>query len=99
MALKLGFRGIDTACQPKHYYEKGVGEGIERSGVPRKELFIQTKFTSIDGQDPNNIPYDPKSDLSSQVKKSLEVSLQNLKTTYIDSLVLHSPMRTLENTM
>lgn len=25
MALKLGFRGIDTACQPKHYNEPGVG--------------------------------------------------------------------------
>lgn len=27
-AITLGFRGIDTACQPKHYYEAGVGEGV-----------------------------------------------------------------------
>lgn len=80
MALKSGFRGIDTACQPKHYHEPGVGEGIVRSGIPRNQLFIQTKFTSIDGQDLNNIPYDPKSDIKTQVKKSLEVSLHNLKT-------------------
>jgi len=25
LALKCGFRGIDTACQPKHYNEPGVG--------------------------------------------------------------------------
>ena len=27
-AISMGFRGIDTACQPKHYHEAGVGEGI-----------------------------------------------------------------------
>ena len=31
LALKKGFRGIDTACQPKHYNEPGVGEGIQRA--------------------------------------------------------------------
>ena len=45
------------------------------------------------------MPYDPKTDLVTQVKKSLEVSLANLKTTYIDSLVMHSPMRTFDKTM
>lgn len=34
-ALKLGFRAIDTACQPKHYNEPGVGEGILKSGIKR----------------------------------------------------------------
>lgn len=28
LAINKGFRGIDTACQPKHYNEAGVGEGI-----------------------------------------------------------------------
>lgn len=59
--MKSGFRAIDTACQPKHYYEPGVGEGILKSGIPRDQIFIQTKFTPIDGQDPNKVPYDPKS--------------------------------------
>ena len=27
-AIGLGFRGIDTACQPKHYNEAGVGDGV-----------------------------------------------------------------------
>jgi diketogulonate reductase-like aldo/keto reductase len=62
-ALKTGFRAIDTACQPKHYNEPGVGQGIQESGVPRDQLFIQTKFTSLNGQDPTNIPYNPKDNL------------------------------------
>jgi diketogulonate reductase-like aldo/keto reductase len=28
LAIQNGFRGIDTACQPKHYEEAGVGDGI-----------------------------------------------------------------------
>ena len=99
LALKCGFRGIDTACQPKHYNQPGVGEGIAQSGVPREQLFIQTKFTPLNGQDPNKIPYNPKDNLQVQVRKSLEVSLKNLKTSYLDSLVLHSPMPTLQKTL
>lgn len=56
LAIRKGFRAIDTACQPKHYNEAGVGEGIQRAyqeGIVRREnLFIQTKFTSLSGQDP-----------------------------------------------
>jgi diketogulonate reductase-like aldo/keto reductase len=99
LALKTGFRGIDTACQPKHYNEPLVGEGIAESGVAREDLFIQTKFTPIPGQDPQNIPYDPQSPIRDQVLKSFEVSQKNLKTEVIDSLVLHSPMPTLEQTL
>jgi len=52
-AVRLGFRGIDTACQPKHYYEPGVGAALrrlEQEGVGRDSLFIQTKYTPIRGQ-------------------------------------------------
>eukprot|EP00594_Rhizosolenia_setigera_P014251 CAMPEP_0178969218 /NCGR_PEP_ID=MMETSP0789-20121207/18725_1 /TAXON_ID=3005 /ORGANISM="Rhizosolenia setigera, Strain CCMP 1694" /LENGTH=309 /DNA_ID=CAMNT_0020655309 /DNA_START=49 /DNA_END=978 /DNA_ORIENTATION=+ len=102
-ALHYGFRFIDTACQPKHYNEAGVGDGwthaAEELGLKREDIFIQTKFTSIHGQDPNNIPYEKNADLDTQIRQSLEKSLSNLKTTYIDSLVLHSPFRTLEETL
>jgi len=94
-AVKAGFKGIDTACQPKHYHEKGVGEALEalkQEGFKRETLFIQTKFTPLSGQDPLSIPYDEKADLSTQVSQSFEVSKKNLKTDYIDSLVLHSPL-------
>lgn len=101
LALDKGFRGIDTACQPKHYKEPLVGEGIQRAyekGLKREDLFIQTKFTSINGQDPDNIPYDPKKTLPEQILESFSVSKKNLKTNYLDSLVLHSPMETWEET-
>lgn len=63
-----GFRFIDTANQPRHYHEAGVGEGwnlaAKELGLKRENIHIQTKFTPIDGQDPNNIPYDKSADLS-----------------------------------
>jgi diketogulonate reductase-like aldo/keto reductase len=102
-AIHSGFRFIDTACQPKHYHEPGVGEGwynaAHELGIAREDLFLQTKFTSIDGQDPRNVPYDVHATLEDQVRQSLHRSLENLHTSYIDSLVLHSPLDTLEETL
>lgn len=102
-AITMGFRGIDTACQPKHYHEPGVGEGlkacINKGVVSRPELYLQTKFTSLNGQDPHRIPYDPKASLEQQVNQSLETSLKNLQTTYLDCLILHSPMAILAQTL
>lgn len=95
-ALNNGFRGVDTACQPRHYKEPLVGEGISRTGIKRSDLFIQTKFTPFGGQDPDDCPYDPATSIEDQIKKSHSVSLENLKTDYLDSLVLHSPLRTWE---
>lgn len=95
MAIRSGFRGIDTACQPKHYHEAGVGEALVRlaaQGIGREELFVQTKFTPLAGHDPKQIPYDPKQPLSVQVAQSFETSQRNLKSEYVDSLVLHSPL-------
>jgi diketogulonate reductase-like aldo/keto reductase len=95
-AIRTGFRGIDTACQPKHYHEAGVGKGIARciqTGLmQREELYLQTKFTPLNGHDPSRIPYDAKSCLSDQVNQSFRCSLQNLQTDYLDCLILHSPL-------
>lgn len=94
-AIDLGFRGVDTACQPKHYDEAGVGEGLAaclRRGLSREDIYLQSKFTPLDGHDPKRIPYDPKASLTEQVAQSFRVSLANLKTTYLDCLVLHSPL-------
>lgn len=101
-AVKYGFRGIDTACQPKHYNEAGVGEAIQRlagEGIGRKELYIQTKFTPLNGQDPLNIPYDRRAPLSEQVAQSFEVSKKNLGVSYVDGLILHSPLENIEQSM
>jgi diketogulonate reductase-like aldo/keto reductase len=95
-AIRTGFRGIDTACQPKHYHEAGVGKGIaaclQAGVVAREDLYLQTKFTPVDGQDPQNIPYDPNASLGDQVAQSIQRSLKNLQTSYLDGLILHSPL-------
>ncbi|BBL72467.1 aldo/keto reductase family protein [Methylogaea oryzae] len=102
-ALRSGFRGIDTACQPKHYNEAGVGAGIAASiaagVISRDELYLQTKFTPLDGHDPQQIPYDPAASLTEQVAQSFRRSLQNLQTDYLDGLVLHSPLGKREQLM
>ena len=84
-AIRLGFRGIDTACQPKHYNEAGVGDGVVaclHRGIDRSELYLQSKFTPLSGQDPKRVPYDAKASLSEQVAQSFQTSLKNLQTTY-----------------
>ncbi|KAI1728172.1 aldo/keto reductase family domain-containing protein [Ditylenchus destructor] len=102
-AILAGFRAIDTACQPKHYQENLVGEALsilkQKHGIAREDLFVQTKFTSLSGQDPQHIPYDQQAPLQNQVRQSYTRSLANLQTNYIDSLVMHGPMRTHEETM
>ncbi len=94
-AIQAGFKGIDTACQPKHYNESLVGAALYRlkgQGIKREALFLQTKFTPLSGQDPRQVPYDKNSPIESQVTQSFEASKKNLQTEYVDSLVLHSPM-------
>ena len=94
-AITLGFRGIDTACQPKHYDEAGVGAGMEpclTAGLTRADLYLQSKFTPVNGQDPARMPYDPKAGLADQVEQSFQTSLRNLRTSHLDCLVLHSPL-------
>ena len=90
LALRQGFWGIDTANQRKHYFEAAVGSGVASSGVPRTELFLQTKFTFRGGQD-HRLPYDPAAPIGTQVEQSFASSLQHLGTDVIDSYVLHGP--------
>jgi diketogulonate reductase-like aldo/keto reductase len=94
LAVRSGFRGVDTANQRRHYFEAGVGEGLAaayRAGiVTRADLFLQTKFTYRPGQD-DRLPYDPAAMLSLQVAQSLASSLEHLGTDYVDSFVLHGP--------
>jgi len=98
-ALRAGFRGIDTACQPKHYHEPGVGEAVAAYGAAREALYLQTKFTSLSGQDPQRLPYDARAPLAEQVAQSLQASLRNLRTDYLDCVVLHAPLRAAADTL
>src|SRR6266446_6933694 len=94
LALRMGFRGIDTANQRRHYVEAAVGQGLAaayRAGVvTRADVFLQTKFTYQPGQD-HRLPYDPTADLATQVAQSLASSLEHLGTDHVDSYVLHGP--------
>ncbi|HEY2234081.1 MAG TPA: aldo/keto reductase [Candidatus Angelobacter sp.] len=94
LAIRSGFRAIDTANQRRHYFEAGVGQGLAAAYtaglVTRAELFLQTKFTYQDGQD-HRLPYDPAATLSVQVAQSMASSLEHLGTDHVDSFVLHGP--------
>jgi diketogulonate reductase-like aldo/keto reductase len=93
LAVDAGFTAIDTANQLIHYQEAGVGEALlalKQKGVNRESLFLQTKFTSVNGQD-HRTPYDASADLTTQVNQSMDSSLSHLHTDYIDSYVLHGP--------
>ncbi|TFK44157.1 Aldo/keto reductase [Crucibulum laeve] len=103
-AILQGFRAIDTACQPKHYREDLVGEALtelaEKHHIKREQLFIQTKYTPISGQDTSKpLPYNPKDPIEKQIASSLQTSLSNLRTTYLDSYILHSPFSTIDQTL
>jgi len=102
-AVLAGFRGIDTACQPKHYQQRGVGTAIrelrERHGIARGDLFVQTKYTPLGGQDRSKpLPYEPDAPLEEQVNQSLATSLRELGTDYLDAVLLHSPLERPEET-
>lgn len=93
-ALTLGFNGIDTANQRKHYVEESVGFAVQKflkaSQKTRADLFLQTKFTPVSGQD-HRLPYDEFDSLTNQVNQSFASSLIHLQTDYIDSYILHGP--------
>lgn len=75
-AISVGYRHIDTA--QAYNNEEGVGNAIEKCGVPRDELFITTKVWI------SNAGYE-------KAKASIEESLKKLKTDYIDLLLIHQP--------
>jgi len=94
LALGMGFRGIDTANQRKHYFEAAVGKAVagvrERGMLGREQLFLQTKFTHRRGQD-HRLPYDETAPVAAQVRQSMKVSLEHLGVDVIDSYILHGP--------
>jgi diketogulonate reductase-like aldo/keto reductase len=92
-ALAAGFRGIDTANQRRHYFEPEVGAALAESEVPRDELFLQTKYTYVEGQGPavEHLPYDPRAPIAEQVRQSFESSLEHLRVERVDGYLLHGP--------
>jgi diketogulonate reductase-like aldo/keto reductase len=75
-ALELGYRHIDTAW--KYGSERGVGEGIRASRVPRGDIFLATKVSH---------EYLRAADFA----RSVDESLRNLQVDYVDLLHVHWP--------
>ncbi len=93
-ALRMGFRGVDTANQRRHYWEAAVGRALraelERGTLRREDVFVQTKFTFRGFQD-HRLPYDPAGPVARQVEQSFDSSLSHLGVDVVDSYLLHAP--------
>jgi len=93
-AITEGFRGLDTANQRKHYDEAAVGRALatlfRRGSVRRADLFVQTKFTFLGGQD-HRLPYDAGAPVHEQVAQSFRSSLEHLGVDHLDAYLLHGP--------
>lgn len=75
-ALRVGYRMIDTA--QAYHNEEGVGNAVRRSGIDRGEIFLVSKVWI------SNYGYD-------RAKASIDESLRQLQTDYIDLMLLHQP--------
>ena len=76
-ALRMGYRHIDTA----HAYqdERGVGEAVKESGIPRQDLWITSKLW-------------PSEYGEGKSAEAIDKMLERLQTDYIDLLYVHQPM-------
>ena len=76
-ALKLGYRHIDTA----HIYgnERGVGEAIRKSGIPREEIFLTSKLWHNECGE-------------GVTSQAIDRMLKRLDVFYIDLLLIHWPI-------
>jgi diketogulonate reductase-like aldo/keto reductase len=75
-AIRAGYRLIDTAAAYQN--EEAVGKAIEKSGVPREEIFVTTKLWIQDAG-------------CESTKKAFERSLKRLQLDYLDLYLIHQP--------
>lgn len=75
-AIGIGYRNIDTA--QAYGNERGVGEGVRTSGVPREQLFVSTKLAA-EIKD------------HGEAVAAIDESLAKLGIEYIDLMLIHSP--------
>lgn len=74
-ALEAGYRHLDTAAA--YGNERGVGQAIRESGIPRGELFVTTKLDTSD---------------MGRTRAALEDSLDALGLDYVDLYLIHWPV-------
>ena len=75
-AVEIGYRNIDTA--QAYGNERGVGEGVRTSGIPREDLFVSTKLAA-EIKDYH------------QAVAAIDGSLEKLGLDYVDLMLIHSP--------
>jgi diketogulonate reductase-like aldo/keto reductase len=75
-ALELGYRHIDTAAA--YFNEKEVGDGLRRAGLPRDEVFVETKVF------PSDYGFD-------ETRHAFEKSTKKLGLDHLDLFILHQP--------
>lgn len=75
-ALQMGYRHIDTA--QAYGNERGVGEGVRQSGIPRDKIFITSKVAA------EHKSYE-------SAAKSIDDTLALMKMNYLDMMIIHSP--------
>ena len=75
-AIGMGYRHIDTAQAYEN--ERGVGEGIRRSGIAREDIFVTTKVAA------------ELKDYAAAAA-SIDGSLKRLGLDYADLIIIHCP--------
>ncbi|WP_308356288.1 aldo/keto reductase [Streptomyces sp. ODS05-4] len=76
-ALEAGYRSIDTAAAYEN--EKGTGQALRASGLPREELFVTTKLWNSDQGYDNTL-------------RAFDASLDKLGLDYVDLYLIHWPL-------
>ena len=75
-AVKIGYRHFDTA--QAYANERGVGEGLRASGIPRADLFVTTKLAA-------------ECKTYAEAKDRIDGSLSALCTDHIDLMLIPQP--------
>lgn len=75
-AIDMGYRHIDTA--QAYGNERGVGEGVKKSGIPRDEIFINSKVAA----ELKNYK---------DAKASIDETLNKMGLDYLDMMIIHNP--------
>ncbi|MGY1691719.1 aldo/keto reductase [Geodermatophilus sp. SYSU D01105] len=81
-ALEVGYRHIDTAQM--YGNEKGVGEAVRSSGIPREEVFVTSKLNN------NRHTRD-------EILRSFDQSLAELGFDQLDLFLIHWPLPTVSD--
>lgn len=75
-AIKIGYKHIDTA--QAYANERGVAEGVRKSGIKREDIFITSKVAA------EHKTYKDAAD-------SIDETLKKMNLDYLDLMIIHSP--------